>query len=98
MPRYEIEWGPKAENSLANELPEKIAYAAIEYITHRLSTNPQRLGKKLNREFAGYYSARISDYRIIYQIQDNKLLILVVDIRHRAVAYAAYGKKFKKAK
>jgi mRNA interferase RelE/StbE len=81
---------------LNHRLPEKIATAVVEYVTHRLSENPQRLGKKLSRDYGGFYSARISDYRIIYEIQNQKLVILVADVRHRSVANAAYGKPLKK--
>ena len=96
MPRYEVEWGPAARRALNRNLPEKIATAVVEYVTHRLSENPQRLGKRLSREFGGLYTARISDYRIIYEIQNQKLVILVADVRHRSVAYAAFGKPLKK--
>jgi mRNA interferase RelE/StbE len=96
LPRYEVEWGPAARRALNHLLPEKIATAVVEYVTHRLSENPQRLGKKLSREYGGFYSARISDYRIIYEIQNQKIVILVADVRHRSVAYAAHGKQFKK--
>lgn len=96
MPRYEVEWGPAARRALNHNLPEKIATAVVEYVTHRLSENPQRLGKRLSREFGGFYTARISDYRIIYEIQNQKLVILVADVRHRSVAYAAFGKPLKK--
>ena len=95
MPRYEVEWGPAARRALNHSLPEKIATAVVEYVTHRLSENPQRLGKRLSREYGGFYTARISDYRIIYEIQNRKLVILVADVRHRSVAYAAFGKPFK---
>ena len=96
MPRYEVEWGPAARRALNHSLPEKIATAVVEYVMHRLSENPQRLGKRLSREYGGFYTARISDYRIIYAIQNQKLVILVADVRHRSVAYAAYGKPLKK--
>jgi mRNA interferase RelE/StbE len=34
-----------------------------------------------------FWRVRVGDYRIIYQIEDNKLLILVVRIGHRREVY-----------
>lgn len=96
MSKYKVIWGADAVRAIELELPEKIAYAAIEYVTYRLSDNPQRLGKPLNAEYAGAYSARISDYRIIYEINDDEVLILVVDVRHRATVYAHLATKLKR--
>lgn len=34
-----------------------------------------------------YYRLRVADYRIIYELQQNELLILVIDINHRKDIY-----------
>ena len=34
-----------------------------------------------------FWRVRVGDYRIIYQIEDNKLLILVIRIAHRRDVY-----------
>ncbi len=33
------------------------------------------------------YRIRVGDYRVIYQIQEEQLVILIVRIRHRREAY-----------
>jgi mRNA interferase RelE/StbE len=43
--------------------------------------------KALKGEYAGYYRYRIGDYRVIYQINDDLIEILVVAIVHRSEAY-----------
>jgi len=35
----------------------------------------------------GYYRLRVEDYRVIYELQDNNLVILVIDINHRKDVY-----------
>ena len=51
-----------------------------------LETNPQ-LGKPLTGPLAGLWSLRIGDYRVIYQIKDKELIILVLKIGHRKNVY-----------
>lgn len=52
-----------------------------------LEENPRPFGlKKLVAE-ENLYRIRVGDYRIIYQIQDKILLILVIKIGHRKDIY-----------
>ena len=51
-----------------------------------LETNPE-LGKPLTANLAGLWSLRIGDYRAIYQIRNNELIILVLQIGHRKNIY-----------
>jgi mRNA interferase RelE/StbE len=51
-----------------------------------LADNPRPAGsKKLTGRNA--WRIRIGDYRVIYEIEDNKLIILVVDVGHRKEIY-----------
>ena len=49
-----------------------------------LSESP-RLGEPLHGEFSGLYKLRNGDYRVIYTLTDED--VLVVRIRHRSKAY-----------
>lgn len=51
-----------------------------------LKENPE-LGKPLTVNLTGLWSLRIGDYRAIYQIDNNQLLIFVVKIGHRKNIY-----------
>lgn len=51
-----------------------------------LQGNP-KLGKPLVGKLSGLWSLRIGDYRVIYQIKYDKLLILVLKIGHRRNVY-----------
>ena len=65
-------------------------YAKIQNIVYpQLKENPF-FGtniKKLKGEFEGYYRYRIGNYRLFYLIEDEKVLVIVVDLRHRQKAY-----------
>jgi len=64
-----------------------VATAAAEFITGPLLDNPQRVGKPLIRELAGYHSARRGGYRVSYRIDTAAQTVHVVRIDHRADVY-----------
>jgi mRNA-degrading endonuclease RelE of RelBE toxin-antitoxin system len=51
-----------------------------------LAENPLS-GKPLQAEYEGLYSLRVWPYRIIYKILKQKLIIEVIEIKHRQGAY-----------
>ena len=61
----------------------------IAYLEERIATNedPRRFGKPLRAQFAGLWRHRVRDYRVLCQIKDNALLVLVVSVGHRKNVY-----------
>ena len=45
------------------------------------------LGKKLVGDLSPYYRYRVGDYRVLYEIVESKVLIIVVKIKHRKNVY-----------
>jgi mRNA interferase RelE/StbE len=85
---YELGTAPPARRALADRLPPDVAAVAAEFITGPLLANPQRVGKPLAEELAGIYSARLArSWRVLYEIDDTKHAVVVLDIRHRSAAY-----------
>jgi mRNA interferase RelE/StbE len=85
---YELGTAPPARRALAELLPEEVAAAAAEFITGPLLANPQRVGKPLGQELAGIYSARLGrNWRVLYEIDDSKHAVIVLDIRPRSTIY-----------
>lgn len=68
-------------------VPPRIVPAIVEFLYGELARNPKRVGKALERELEGYWSARRGPYRIIYRIDDDQLVVLVVNVDHRADVY-----------
>ena len=50
-------------------------------------TDPRQHGKGLTANRSGEWRYRIGDYRLIAEIQDNKILILILHIGHRSEIY-----------
>ncbi len=68
-------------------LPEKTAAAIVEFMLSALIDNPHRIGGQLQRELAGLHSARRGAYRVIYEIDDDKGLVIVLRVDHRSRLY-----------
>lgn len=43
--------------------------------------------KKLQGNLEGYYRYRMGNYRLFYLIEDEKLILAVIDFRHRKESY-----------
>jgi mRNA interferase RelE/StbE len=52
----------------------------------KLANNPRPVGCKKLRGWDAY-RIRIGDYRVIYEIHDDVLIVLVVRVAHRREAY-----------
>ncbi|WP_150955595.1 type II toxin-antitoxin system RelE family toxin [Microbacterium testaceum] len=84
---FEVVFTRAARRALEVDLPEKVAAAAFEFIVGPLAENPRRVGKPLREPLTPLYSARRGEYRVLYRIVDDRLVIEVVTITHRRDAY-----------
>lgn len=84
---YEVVFTRSARRALERDLPEKVATAAFEFIMGALRHEPRKVGKPLREPLAPLYAARRGEYRVIYRIVDQRLVIEVVSVIHRRDAY-----------
>lgn len=84
---YEIELTRAARKALTEVLPETVAVACWEFIRGPLADNPHRVGKPLRGQLEGRYSARRGQFRVIYQIFDDRVVVRVIHIAHRRDVY-----------
>jgi mRNA interferase RelE/StbE len=82
---YEVAFKPSAFRSLAN-LP-KPAQKRILVKIESLAEKPFPPGVKKLKGEEDLYRIRAGDYRVIYQVQSELLLVLVVRIGHRKEIY-----------
>jgi mRNA interferase RelE/StbE len=83
---YNVLW---SENSIKNlkKLDKKIAKKIKNKIIDYLAKDPINLGKPLTGEFKGLYRYRFTNYRVIYTISKEKILISIISIGHRKNIY-----------
>lgn len=82
---YRIEFAPRADRQF--KALERSLQVRLGRRIDGLAENPRPQGiKKLAGE-EDLYRLRVGDYRIIYQIQEKRLLVLVVGVGHRADVY-----------
>jgi mRNA interferase RelE/StbE len=62
-------------------------YSKIKEAIYSLADNPRPLGYKKLKNIDSY-RIRVSDYRVIYDIIDDMLLIDVIDLGHRKEIYS----------
>ena len=88
LSKYQI-----AETKTFEKVKKKIdkkLYSKIEnFVYPQLRVNPfyGTNIKKLKDDLEGYYRYRIGNYRLFYLIKNDKLIIVVVDFKHRQHAY-----------
>ncbi len=70
----------------------RLDFAAQKRISRYMETriaggDPRRFGKPLSGELHGLWRWRVGDHRLIGQIKDGALLILIVRVAHRSTVY-----------
>ena len=86
MKHWKLQLAPSAARAL-DRVPHAVATAIAEFLVGPLLENPERVGKPLQGELAGYHSARRGAYRIVYRIVAEESVVRVVRIEHRADVY-----------
>ena len=79
-----IEWDPRALKDL-RKLERDIQRAVVEAV-ERLAMNPRPPGCKKLVGRDGW-RLRVRDYRVLYDIYDDRLVVYVVNVGHRRDIY-----------
>lgn len=85
-PRYALEFAPKALRALRKL--DRLVVARIKEATEALRDEPRPAGAKMLTGIHGVWRIRVAgDYRVVYTVDDDKLVVLVVDAGHRRQIY-----------
>ena len=82
---YHIVYHPDIPKDIES-LPQNIKDRIKRSITERLLMDPIYYGDPLRRSLKGYRKLRVGDYRVIYKIESDKIIIL--KIGHRKDVYS----------
>ncbi len=85
---YTVELAKKAQRQLKT-LPE-VVQKRLNTEIDALAINPRPPRVKAMQGMRGLLRLRVEDYRIIYQVQDDHLVVLVVAVGHRSKVYKSF--------
>lgn len=88
MTGYRVEYSERAIKELKkiDKYTQKIIYAWIGKNLEGCE-NPRQHGRCLTADRSGQWRYRIGDYRLICQIDDDRLIILSLSVGHRREVY-----------
>jgi len=86
---WEIEVTEKAAKQI-KKLGTTDAKRIRDYLRDRIAPldHPRQLGKPLQgSELGSYWRYRVGDYRVLCELHDNELVVLVIEAGHRRKIY-----------
>ena len=88
MKKFKVDYTPKAIKSL-KKMDNSARKNIYDWINKNLvdCENPRLHGKALQGDRDNEWRYRVGDYRLIADIQDERILILLLDIDHRSQVY-----------
>jgi len=82
---YAIEYSHAARHQI-RRLPPEVRIRLVHLIA-KLADDPRPPGTKKLSGPAGLWRVRAGVYRVVYEVRDTVLLVVVVRVAHRAEAY-----------
>lgn len=84
---YDIEYLEIVVDEDIPALPKTIKKTIKKAIEERLTIDPLGFGKPLRYSLTGHRRLRVSDYRIVYHIDAENNIVIIVAIKHRKDIY-----------
>ena len=86
--QYKVDYAKSAIKNLKS-LDRPVRQMILNWIERNLidCSNPRQHGKALVGNHSGKWRYRVGDYRIIADILDDKIVILVLNVGHRKEVY-----------
>lgn len=85
--RYQISYLDVVVREDIPSLPKRARALIQSAIEQRLEVDPIGYGKPLRYSLKGHRRLRVSDYRIVYKIEENTHTVLIIAIKHRKDVY-----------
>ena len=90
---WTIRFSKQADKSL-RKIDKSIASRILDELQDISSLEHSRVrGKNLTGNLSGLWRYRVGNYRLVCDIEDDLLLVLLIDITHRSEVYRRQGRK-----
>lgn len=86
MSHYRLELRPSVEKTL-RKIRDPQLQQRFDVAFEKLAENPRRPGAEKMSGFGNRYRFRVGDYRIVYEIHDGILLVLILAVGDRKEIY-----------
>ena len=85
---WRVEISRTAEKQI-QKLNRDAQEAIVRFLRERVlaAENPRQLGKPLHGDKGGLWRYRVGDYRLICDIQDERITVIVLRVGHRKDVY-----------
>ncbi len=85
---WTIEFDPRVEKDLRRIGPQA-ARRILDYLRDRVAVleDPRQLGQPLKGPLVALWRYRVGDYRVVCELRDEVLVVLVLRIGHRKAVY-----------
>lgn len=84
---YKIFYDLGSKNKDYEKIPPAIREIIRKAIEKKLTVDPVNFGKPLRYSLKGYRRLRVGEYRVIYKIDEGRVIVIIVDIDHRKDVY-----------
>lgn len=88
---WRVEISDTAKREL-KKLGKQAQREILDYLKQRIETDesPQRFGSPLRRSLAGLWRYRVGDHRIICEIRQSEVVVLMLRVGHRSKVYGGH--------
>ena len=87
MSRWGLETSPQFDKA-ARKLDRQVLRRVKAYLDEVCELDdPRSRGKGLTGDLAGYWRYRIGDYRVLFEVRDDDLVIIAITLGHRSGIY-----------
>jgi len=75
---FELRYHPDVRDVDIPQLNETLKKRIKKAIEERLSISPHQYGEPLRKTLKGYWKLRVGDYRVVYKVERNEILIFAI--------------------
>jgi mRNA interferase RelE/StbE len=86
---FEIEYREEILEEDLPQIPVNLRRRIVRAIESRLGTEPSKYGVRLRRSLQGLWKLRVGDYRVVFELQNERVRVWAIVHRKRVYEEAA---------